>query len=110
MLSAFKLISAASTNSTSVKPTPTRYYNAQLYNAAASVRFVKLYDKAVAPTVGTDIPKITYAIPAGMNSTVDVPNGVAFTQGLALAITAAMADSDSTAVAASDVLVNLQFT
>ncbi len=110
MLSAIKVISQASTNATLVKSASGRVYNAQLFNTAASARFVKLYDKTSAPTVGTDIPKLTWMVPAGGGAVIEAQNGISFAQGIALAITGAIADSDATAVALNDVVANLQYT
>ena len=67
---------------------------------------MKLYNKASAPTVGTDVPVLTITVPA--NSTVNVPFGATghrLTTGIALAITANAIDSDTTAIGASEVKV-----
>ena len=107
-----KLISAATTNATLVKGSKGRILTGSLFNTAAATKYFKLYNKAVAPTVGTDVPEHTIAVP---------PSGtVYFTSlfgdygyhagaGLAYAITGASGDSDTTAVAAGDVIVNLEF-
>jgi hypothetical protein len=104
----FKLISAASTNATSVKNTAGSLLELQASNTNAAARFVKIYDKASAPTVGTDVPKNTYTLPPTTGSvTIVIPNGKTFLNGIALAITGAVGDADATAIAASDVVVNL---
>ena len=87
-------------------------YNLQAFNTnSTSVRYLKLYNKASAPTVGTDTPVATYLIPAnGSGVVVEISNGMgAFTAGIALAVTGAMPDTDTTAVGANEVLVNLQW-
>lgn len=50
------LASAATTNATSVKTSVGRLAQIRGYNAGAAGRYLKLYNKASAPTVGTDTP------------------------------------------------------
>lgn len=98
--------SAATTNATSVKASAGTLYSITVSNTAASARYVKLYNKASAPTVGTDVPVLTIAVPAG--GMVNVPFGATghrLATGIALAITANAADSDTTAVGAGEVKV-----
>jgi hypothetical protein len=85
-------------------------------NIGATVAFVKLYNKATAPTVGTDTPAMIITVPAavaGVPGSVEITpgfNGYRFALGLGLAITGAVADSDTTAVAAGQVKVILSRT
>lgn len=98
--------SAATTNATSVKASAGTVYSITVSNTAASPRYVKLYNKASAPTVGTDVPVLTIPVPAG--GVVNVPFGTTghrLGTGIALAITANAADSDATAIGASEVKV-----
>jgi len=98
--------SAASTNATSVKNAAGNIFSITASNTNAAARFVKLYNKASAPTVGTDVPVLTIPIPA--NSAVNLEFGTPgwrFATGIALAITAGAADSDTAAVAANEVKV-----
>jgi len=74
--------------------------------------FVKLYNKASAPTVGTDTPVFTLLIPGnatGSGSTFSLSTGVAFSTGIGLAITGVVTDADATAVAANEIVVNLGY-
>ena len=103
--------SAATTNATSIKNTTGTVWGIMCSNTNASARYVEFYNLAVAPTVGTSVPAITITVPAG--GTVNIAcgsNGFRFTTGIALAITAAMADSDTTAVAANEVKVFTSYT
>ena len=102
-----KLISAASTNATSVKASAGQLDGWYLFNANAATRYLKLYNKASAPTVGTDTPVMTIPIPAGAAANVCLDPGIDFTTGIALALTTGIADSDTGAVAANDIVVNL---
>lgn len=80
-------------------------------NVGATGAFVKLYNKATAPVVGTDVPEMIIAVPAG--GLVELTPGFAgyrFALGLGIAITGAAADTDTTAVAAGQVKVKLSRT
>jgi hypothetical protein len=104
------LTSAATTNATSVKATAGALYTLTLTNLSAASKFFKLYAKASAPTVGTDIPIAT--IPVAATSTVSLEFGAVGQQistGIAYAITNLIADTDTTAVAAGDVKVLLTY-
>jgi hypothetical protein len=108
----YKLISAASTNATSVKGSAGTVYMITAFNTNAAARFLKLYNKASAPTVGTDTPLLTLAIPgntAGAGFTLNVPVGINFGTGIALALTTGIADSNTGAVAADEIVVNLAY-
>jgi len=110
---AFPIISAASTNATSVKTSAATVFSCQLGNTGAGVAFVKIYNKASAPTVGTDTPVKTLIVPgnaagAGSNPTFG-PGGFALGTGFALAITGLAPNSDTTAVAANQVVVNCDY-
>lgn len=103
------VIAAATTNATSVKASAGQVGGWYIHNNAASVRYVKLYNKASAPTVGTDTPVLVIPIPAGAAANVEFANGIAFSTGIALAIVTGQANSDATAVTAGDVVVNLLY-
>lgn len=105
----YKLISGASTNATSVKASGGAIVDYFLSNQNASVRYVKLYDKASAPSVGSDTPKWTLAIPGESSANLAPGVSLPFELGIAFAITAGAADSDTTAVAANEVIVNLNY-
>lgn len=85
-------------------------------NIGATAAFVKLYNKATAPTVGTDVPEMIIYVPAavaGVPGVATLPigfNGFRFALGLGIAITGLVADTDTTAVAAGQVKVKLSRT
>jgi len=104
-----KLISAATTNATAVKTSPGQLYWIYVTNTNAAIRWLKLYNKASAPTVGTDVPTLTLGIPgntAGAGGTVSITIGIQFTTGIALATTTGDADANSGAVAADEMVIN----
>lgn len=101
--------SAATTNATLVQTGVRNLMSVTASNIGAAVRYLKLYNKATAPVVGTDIPVMVIPIPIGGVLTLQ-GGSVAlarFPLGLGLAITAGAADADVAAVAASEVKVTL---
>ena len=78
--------------------------------------YLKLYDKASAPVVGTDTPKLTLGLTSNTvyngSSVIAAPLGfefsfndvgVSFVNGIAYAITKLAPDADTTAILAGDV-------
>lgn len=108
-LSAQRTLSAASTNATSVKGSAGQVYGWYVSNSNASPRYVKLYDKASSPTVGTDTPKMTIMVPGAGGANVEFSMGIPFSSGIAFAMTTGAADSDTGAVAANEVILNLLY-
>lgn len=107
----YHLISAATTNATSVKATAGTMNNLEVSNAGASARYLKIYNKASAPTVGTDTPIKTILVPVGRTVTQSFgPAGARCSTGIALAITGGIAVADTTAIGASEVAVNITYT
>jgi hypothetical protein len=104
------LNSAATTNATSLKATAGILYAVTAMNTSAAIKYIRIYNKASAPTVGTDIPIMVIAVPATASKEVWFPVGIKFSTGIAYAITNAASATDATAVAAGDVqlLVNWQ--
>lgn len=106
-----KLISAATTNATVIKASAGTLGFIAVSNLNAAVRYLKIYNKATAPTVGTDIPVQTYLIPAnGSGSNLAIPvQGLNLATGIGIAITTGVADNDTGAVAAGEIVVNYGF-
>lgn len=100
-------VAAASTNATSLKASAGQLYGASIYNNAAYPVYLKFYNKASSPTVGTDT--IVYEVPvqAGTQREVHTEEGLAFGTGIAYALTKGITDADATAVALSDASVDL---
>ena len=109
----YKLVSAATTNATSVKASAGQVYMITASNVNAAARYLKLYNKASAPTVGTDMPVLTLVIPgntAGAGTNIPVPTcGIAFSTGIAFAITTEATDAGTTGVALSEIVINLAY-
>lgn len=108
----YKLISLATTNANVVKASGGNLYSIVAIGLSSTVRYLKLYNKATAPIVGTDIPVMTIPIPAntqGAGISIPFSMGVNFPLGISIAITAGSADNDSVAILANEVLVNLTY-
>lgn len=106
-LSSISLTSAATTNATSSKATAGSLFELSIDNMSAAPKFVKLYNKASAPTVGTDVPVLTLEVAANSSRPVEFGAlGKRFSTGIAFAITNLQPVADTTAVAAGDVHVH----
>lgn len=105
----FHLISAASTNGTLVSAGAHELTGYALVNNGASIAYVKLYDKASAPTVGTDTPVAVLPVPPSGGANLGFRDPPLFTLGLGFGITGGLADNDTTAVGAAQVGVSLFF-
>jgi hypothetical protein len=108
-LSISRKLSAASTNATNVKASAGQVYAVHCMNTNAALRYLKLYDKASAPTVGTDTPVITVPLPTNAPVVIQPACGIAFANGIGFAMTTGIADSDATAVAANEIVLNLLY-
>lgn len=105
----WKLISTASTNATLVKTWPTTINGLTASNINAAPRYLKIYDLAVAPTVGTSVPKHTYIIPgntAGAGTNIPIFSELSLTRGFAFALTTEATDAGLTAVGANEIIIN----
>jgi hypothetical protein len=104
-------LSAATTNSTNVKATAGTLLSLTAVNTTATLYYLKLYDKATAPTCGTDTPVHTLPVPAsatGAGLTVNPFPGLNFANGIGFCLTGALADADATS-AATGVAINLGY-
>lgn len=103
--------SAATTNATSTKASAGTVWSVVATNTNAAARFLKLYNLAAAPTVGTSVPALTLAIPAGGVLQIDGgSNGIRFGTGISWALTTLGTDADATAVAAGEIKVAIAYT
>jgi len=108
----YKLISLATTNANVVKASPGNLYSIVAIGLTSNVRYLKLYNKATAPSVGTDVPLMTIPVPTnsqGAGIAIPFSMGVNFPLGIAIAITSGLADNDTGAILANDVVVNLTY-
>lgn len=107
---AYNLSSAATTNAVAVKASAGTVYGITVSNANAAARYLKLYNKATAPTVGTDIPILTVPIPAtGLASVNFGALGHRLTTGIGIALTTGIAYTDTAAVALNEIEVTMAY-
>jgi hypothetical protein len=106
-----RLVSAAaSTNATNAKGSNTDIIKIVGLSKRASDCYLKLYNKATAPTVGTDIPALTLAVAAGAQFNFDFHKQY-FNLGFGYAFTTGSADGDTGALTAGDIVgFNATFT
>lgn len=104
------LNSAATTNATLVKGSAGTIGSIDIFNAGASACYLRLYNKATAPTVGTDIAHRTYAIPSNGHVKLEWPFGAYFPTGIGYAITRLPAYLDTGAIGANEVQMSIQYT
>jgi len=109
----FRLISEATTNITVVKASAGVITTISAVGMAEeAMSFLKLYDKATAPVLATDIPVMTIAIPThtqGAGIVIPIPNGLNFSNGIALALTSGIEDTNAVAVLANQVVLNFTY-
>lgn len=103
--------STATTNATVLSNVPCDVYHISATNTTAALKFLKIYNKATAPVVGTDVPVMTIALqPSNVLTQIPIDLGLYLNKGLAIAITGLAATSDTTAVAVGDVVgMNILF-
>src|SRR3990167_8110468 len=89
---------------------PVQIFGWYIYNNAATTRYIKLYNKATAPTVGTNTPVITLGLPAGAAANLMITGSYGideFPLGLGVGATTGVADADTGAPGTNDVVMNL---
>lgn len=105
----YHLVSAASTNATALKTSGGKIHYITCSNVNAAVRYLKLYDLAVAPTVGTSVPVHTFLLPINGNFVLECNPPMDFSTGIAFALTTEATDAGSTAVSSSEHVLNIGY-
>jgi len=104
-----KYLSAATLNPTLVHAGYTNLYSLVPINTTTTLYYLKLYNKATAPSCGTDTPVWTIPVPYGASNSgggVALPTGgLLFPTGLGFCLTGGLADNDTTN-AATGVAIN----
>jgi hypothetical protein len=96
-----------------VKATAGTVYGVWVSNMATSTRFLKFYNATAANvTVGTTTPVLTLAIPGNTSDDVSAVlgaggHGIKFDTAITVAATTGLADNDTGAPSANDVIVNV---
>lgn len=109
--SSHRHIATADTNLNNVKATAGRIYKIIAGNKTASPLFLKLYNKVSAPVIANDASLIieTLMIPANGNLDLNFEIGLYFSAGISYALTGLMTDTDTTALSAGDICLNIQY-
>lgn len=106
--SCFHLASAATTNATIVKAGSGLITSWYITNTNAAIRYIVFHDQANGPTAGQKVAR-KYGIPASGASNVSFPIGLQFNYGIAITTVTGAADNDATAVAANDLIINIEY-
>lgn len=106
----YELTSAATTNAASIKAAAGEVRRIVARNTTTSARYVKLYNKSSSPSVGSDVPIFNVNVPAkGTVNILGQGPGLVFSTGIASAVTTNAVHTDSTAVGAGDVILDIQY-
>jgi hypothetical protein len=106
--------SANSTNATSVKGSSGAVFNMIIHNThsgggGGSAIAFRLYDKATAPIVGTDVPMIVIHVQSNDSKEINFTSGITFVNGIAYSITDGSSLMDATVVSADGVQVYIGY-
>lgn len=106
-------LSTAAVISTSVKASPGQVYAVHCFNNGANEVFLRLYNQTGAPAGGDNANIIYRAIipgnTAGAGAVANIPPGLEFSTGIGVRVTGAVADTDTTALAANEVILNVLY-
>jgi hypothetical protein len=102
------IISASGTNAQVIKNSAPNLNFIIAGNNTASAKFIKIYNKTTTPVVGTDTPIFTFMVPGNSSVPLNLDDA-RLTLGMGIAITGGMAHTDTTAVAANDVVVSYSY-
>ncbi len=78
-------------------------------NSATTWRYLKFYDTATAPTVGTTTPKRVFGIPPGGGGCIQFPAGMKFSNGIWAAATTGAPNSDTGDPNANEIVINVEY-
>ncbi|MBX2825823.1 MAG: hypothetical protein KTR33_13915 [Gammaproteobacteria bacterium] len=98
-----------------IKSTAGQIYWIHAMNLATATRFLKVYNATAASvTVGTTTPVMTFPLATqgdtnGAGFTLSIPNGIALGTAITVAATTGIADSDTGAPGANEVIVNIGY-
>lgn len=109
--SIYEVVSAASTNTANIKASAGQIYGLLIFNLAAGIRYVKFHNTAGTPTAGSGVV-LAVQVPAnsaGSGVVISFPFGIAFSTGIGISMVTGIANSDSAAVGASELLVNVLY-
>lgn len=115
VLTPYHLVNANTDNSTLVATGARALFSVQSSGIGSAPAYLKFYDKATAPTCGTDVPKKVIQIPAavtaanGAGAAAAIPLGAKFKLGLGFCLVTGIADTDDTAPSAANFNINFDY-
>jgi hypothetical protein len=93
-----------------IKDEPGKVYGYDVYNANAALRYLKFYNATAATVVvGTTVPVRTIPLPATSRIAYHLPVGIEFSTAITVAATTGLADNDTGAPGANEVIVNIDY-
>jgi len=102
----YHLVTGATVSPFNIKSSPGKITGWYIYNSNAAARKVAFHNTAGAPTAGTNV-FFSVVIPGLAGANCPYPAGIGFTAGIAITTVTGLADTDSTAVAANDLILNI---
>ena len=102
----FHLVSAGTTNLTNIKSSAGKVTGWYIYNSNGSARKVAFHNNAGTPTAGAAV-YFSVVIPPLSGANCPFPAGINFSTGIAISTTTGLADTDTAAVAANDLIINI---
>ena len=110
------LVSATGLNGTAVKATQGTLYGIQVFNNSATIGYLKFFNATSAPTsssiAGTTlVPVKTFLIPSATAGAGAIYNigGVNFSTGITYVLTGGIINTDTTGVAATTMVINVDY-
>ena len=98
------------TDSTNVKNAAGQLFWGFVTNTNASARYIKFYNSASAPTLGSGTPILTFLVPPGSSGLqITAEQGLAFSTGIGYTLSTGATDADAVTVAANEIIVNLGY-
>jgi hypothetical protein len=109
---AFHLVLAGGVNATRIKATPGKVFSIDVTNNSANLFVVRFHDSAAATPV-TGISAViawSFGVQAGVPRSFCFGDlGLAFATGIGISVVRSVVDTDTTAVAANDGIVNISW-
>ncbi|HXY36266.1 MAG TPA: hypothetical protein VEI07_18665, partial [Planctomycetaceae bacterium] len=106
----YELVCTNSTNGNNIKSSAGTVYSITAFNNGTSPYYLKLYNTSSSPTVGTSTVVACYGIPAGGGNNIPIPpQGLNFSTGISIACTGGIANSDTTTIPASTVVITVAY-
>jgi hypothetical protein len=103
----YHLVAASGLNAAVLKSTSGLLVGWKISNRTEYPVYVKVFNKATTPVPGTDFPEQTLGVQAGEDDGESINGGVIYSEGISIAITKGIEDSDNTPVVAGDCVIDI---